>query len=105
VPAQIAAPDETVEEESSAILIQNVPIHAEMVAVDASLGVDGARSDMAVARPGDAVGSDASALVPLWGTCLDLVVRVPGHVLLGDPAPGEVVQAPGSLTDVDSGGH
>jgi hypothetical protein len=94
-----------VEEESGAILIQNVPTQVEMVIVDALLGDDGAHSDMAVARPGDAAGSDASALVPLGGTCLDLVVRILGHVLLWDLAPSEVVQAPGSLTAVDSGGH
>jgi hypothetical protein len=93
-----------VEEESGAILIQNVPTQVEMVIVDALLGDDGAHSDMAVARPGDAARSDASALVPLGGTCLDKV-RILGHVLLGDPAPSEVVQAPGSLTAVDSGGH
>jgi hypothetical protein len=70
--------------ESGTILIRDVLTYVEMVAADASPGVDGIHADEVKPRSCDVIGGDASGPMSLGGRaqtwwCIALVQACPGH--------------------------
>jgi hypothetical protein len=71
------------QDESSVILIQDVPARAKTIIIDASLGPNGGHANVAEPWPSDAARGDASTPVPLGGLawtwwCVALVLACSG---------------------------
>jgi hypothetical protein len=93
----------SVHEESGIVLLHDVPTQAEMVAVNALLGADGAHAYVEEPRLSDTAGGDVVAPESLEGPCLGLVVRSPHPSLPRCIASSDVVPVPGSLGGADPG--
>jgi hypothetical protein len=70
--------EEPTKEESSTILMLDVPVQAKMVAIDAALGSDGPHVELVEARQVTWLGVRLQPPCPRGGTCLDLVVHSSG---------------------------